>query len=251
MNNKKIFFLSGLPRSGTTLFSNIIMQNPDIYSGGNSPVCQLMWDIQESCEIKCSEQLIATDRQDFKKELISSVPHQFYKNIDRSIIIDKCRAWTLKNNYQMIKDYITDDPKIIIFIRDIKEIVESFVKIGFIPNRIHEDRIFDHDSEPLMKYFYGVVSVKQNHSKNICVIDYNNFIKNTNEEMLKIYNFLEIDYFQHQYINIIDNSLENDIAYGIPNMHSIRNRVEKNNYIVKLNNSSIQKSKYLNSIIFN
>jgi len=41
--------LSGLPRSGSTLLSAILSQNPLIHAEGNSAVCQLMWDMQMSC----------------------------------------------------------------------------------------------------------------------------------------------------------------------------------------------------------
>ncbi|NBP58534.1 sulfotransferase, partial [bacterium] len=35
---KKYYFISGLPRSGSTLLSAILNQNPRFYSGPNSPV---------------------------------------------------------------------------------------------------------------------------------------------------------------------------------------------------------------------
>lgn len=227
------------------------MQNPSIYSGGNSPVCQLMWDIKDSCENKCHQQLIATRSEGFKEELMSSIPHKFYKNIDKNIIIDKCRAWTLKNNYEMIVNHIDRNPKIIIFIRDIEEILKSFIRIGFIPKVIREDDIFNYNSEPLMKYFYGVIYAKQNYQENIHIVDYNEFIKNIDKEMLKIYNFLEIEYFKHQYVNIIDNTLENDEAYGILGMHSIKSNIKKEDYRINISNMSIEKCNYLNSILFN
>lgn len=31
MNQKRIYFLAGLPRSGSTLLANILLQNPSIY----------------------------------------------------------------------------------------------------------------------------------------------------------------------------------------------------------------------------
>lgn len=250
MKNKQFFFLSGLPRSGTTLFSNIIMQNPNIYSGGNSPVCQLMWDIQQSCENKCLEQLIANKREDFQKELISSIPNQFYSNIDRKIIIDKCRSWTLKNNYKMIKEYITDSPKILIFIRDVEEIIKSLINIGFITQEESEKNIFNFNNSTFMEYFYGIIYAKEYYKESILLVDYNKFIKSTNEEMIKIYNFLEIDYFHHTYINIIDNQIENDNAYGIEGMHSIRNNIKKQKYNIEISKKGKIFCKSMNDMLF-
>jgi len=250
MKNKQFFFLSGLPRSGTTLFSNIIMQNPSIYSGANSPVCQLMWDVKQSFETKCSEQLVASGREDFKKELISSIPNQFYNNVDRKIVIDKCRSWTLKNNYEMIQEYITDNPKILVFIRDIEEILKSLIKIEFIPRVESEENIFTFNSATLMEYFYGIMYAKQYYRESICLIDYNKFVENTDEEMKKIYSFLEIEYFQHTYTNIIDNNIENDSSYGIKDMHVIRSNVEKKRYEIDISEKSKVFCKNMNDMLF-
>jgi|GEM_PF-4605816 len=39
---KKIHFISGLPRSGSTLLSGILTQNPGIHAGMSSPVASLI-----------------------------------------------------------------------------------------------------------------------------------------------------------------------------------------------------------------
>jgi hypothetical protein len=41
---KKYYFLSGMQRSGNTLLSTILSQNPKIYSSKLSPMAQYMWD---------------------------------------------------------------------------------------------------------------------------------------------------------------------------------------------------------------
>ena len=44
----EMVFLAGLPRTGSTVLSAVLSQNPDIYAGTNSPVCQLMIDADAS-----------------------------------------------------------------------------------------------------------------------------------------------------------------------------------------------------------
>ena len=72
--------LSGLPRSGSTLLSALLSQNPEIHAEGNSAVCQLMWDMQQSCLSAAKEQLLANNRQSTIKDIISQIPHLYYKN---------------------------------------------------------------------------------------------------------------------------------------------------------------------------
>ena len=40
--NKNFYFMAGLPRSGSTLLSSILNQNPRFYSGPSSPVVATM-----------------------------------------------------------------------------------------------------------------------------------------------------------------------------------------------------------------
>ena len=75
-------FLSGLPRTGSTLLSAILCQTPHIHAEGNSAVCQLMWDIQQSCLTTASQQLAANDKIDVIHDLVSQVPDIYYKNIE-------------------------------------------------------------------------------------------------------------------------------------------------------------------------
>ena len=76
--------LSGLPRSGSTLLSAILSQNPDIHAEGNSAVCQLMWDINKSCETTASEQLKANYREKTINDMVLSIPNTYYKNISKN-----------------------------------------------------------------------------------------------------------------------------------------------------------------------
>jgi sulfotransferase len=146
-----MFFLSGLPRTGSTLLSSVLNQNPKIYSGGNSPVCQLMWDMQVSCETSSKQQLLANKKIGIQDDLVRAIPYIYYKNINQKHIIDKCRSWTLPANLQIIKRYITPNPKIIVLTRDINEIVESFVKLRKLNNWKDEnkDDLLIPDSEPI------------------------------------------------------------------------------------------------------
>ena len=121
--------LSGLPRTGSTLLSAILDQNPEIHAEGNSAVCQLMWDMQVSCETVASEQLTANNRQATQDSLVSAIPAIYYRNTKATHIVDKCRSWTLPANMDMLKRYVRDDPKVIVLTRPIDEIVQSFVEL--------------------------------------------------------------------------------------------------------------------------
>ena len=150
-----IAFLSGLPRTGSTLLSAILHQNPAIHAGGNSGVCQTMWDAQES--IERNEQIKAT-KANVQGDIVGAIPGLYYREVTRPIIVDKCRSWTLPSNMEMIRRYITDDPKVIVLTRPIGEIVDSFDRL-FKANEwsgdFRRDLTIPH-SEPVMRSLDGV-----------------------------------------------------------------------------------------------
>ena len=88
LNNKKFFFISGLPRTGSTLLSSILCQNPLIHAEGNSALCQLMWDNYISCSNNSIEQLTANNHLDLIFKIISNLQQIYYDKVTRPIIID-------------------------------------------------------------------------------------------------------------------------------------------------------------------
>lgn len=46
--NKSIYFLAGLPRSGSTLLANILAQNPSIYVTPTSGIVDMLVQVRNS-----------------------------------------------------------------------------------------------------------------------------------------------------------------------------------------------------------
>jgi sulfotransferase len=220
---KQLVFLSGLPRSGSTLLSSILSENPLIHAEGNSAVCQLMWDMSVSCEINSREQLAANNRFETQQYLISEIPKIYYQNIDRPIVIDKCRSWTLEKNINLIKQYICPDPKIIVLTRPIDEIVQSFIRLGKENSKVFNSKeLLSPGSEPIMRSLNGVDWAKKNNSGEFLFIDYSDLVSYTNEVIASIYSFCGWDHFKHDLSNIVNRFPENDDVYGMRGMHEVR-----------------------------
>ena len=220
---KQIAFLSGLPRSGSTLLSSILSENPLIHAEGNSAVCQLMWDMSVSCEFHCQEQLKANGRLDTQEHLIREIPNIYYQNTSRPIVVDKCRSWTLEPNVQMIRKYICPDPKIIVLTRPIDEIVQSFIRLGKENNKVFSSReLLSPGSEPIMRSLNGVDWAKKNNSGEFLFIEYSDLVSYANEVIASIYSFCGWDYFEHDLSNIVNRFPENDDVYGMQGMHEVR-----------------------------
>jgi sulfotransferase len=240
INNKekKIFCLSGLPRSGSTLLSAILNQNPIIHSEGNSALCQLMWDAFNSLNGNAKEQLAANNKQNIDFDLIRGIFKIYYKNVldEESIIIDKSRAWTHPENLHIINKYIDPNIKIIVLERPINEIVKSLGKI--MENNligINLKQFLIPNTEPLMRSLAGLHWAKNNNINNTFLfITYDELVSKPREVIKGIYDFLKLDYYEHNFDNIINKYNENDNAYPVKDLHRIRPIIGKqeNNYIL-------------------
>lgn len=243
----KFIALSGLPRSGSTLLSAILSQNPDIHAEGNSAVCQLMWDMQESCNHGAKEQIAASNKFNVVNELIRAIPHIYYNNINKPIVIDKCRSWTLPDNINMLYTYISKKPKVIVLERPLIDIVKSFVALRLKNNwkGDPEDGLLDEWSEPIIRSFNGLKWAKENNNGEFIFIKYDDLINDTKNEINHIYEFCELDLFEHNLNNIINKNPENDEVYGLIGQHDIRPIISKRHLDVKLSNNIINKCKTL------
>lgn len=218
--------LSGLPRSGSTLLSTILHQNPDIYAEGNSAVCQLMWDMQQSCETSAREQLEANYRFNTAYDLISEIPNIYYQNTTRPIIIDKCRSWTLPANQDLLRRYVTDTPKTIVLTRPTDEIINSFALLHKANDKPFDaNEYLREDSEPLMRSLRGVEWAKQVNAGEFLFVTYNELVTETNSVLDKIYSFIDAPRFDHDLKNIENVMCENDYVYGLAGMHDVRSQI--------------------------
>ena len=230
--------LSGLPRSGSTLLSAILSQNPLIHAEGNSAVCQLMWDMEQSLINNCGEQINANNRQKTSVDLITSIPHIYYKNNDKNekIVVDKCRSWTLNENISLLKKYVDKNIKIIILERPLLEVVNSLVKMYNKNNKIIDiERLLDNNSEPIMRSMEGIVNAKKNNKDNTFLfITYEELITDTKTTLKKIYDFCNWTYFEHDLKNIFPKYRENDTIYNLNGLHDVHTEITKPDYNIIL-----------------
>lgn len=233
-----ITFLSGLPRTGSTLLTSILNQNEQIFAGPNSALCQLMWDMQVSCwnteQIKNSPHI--------QDRLLPEIPKIFYKNIDKNII-DKCRSWTLPANLELIDKYITKSPKIIVMLRPIVDIVKSFVFVRKMNGWDNpEQGLLEEGTEPIMRSLNGVLHAKSINNGQFLFIEYDDLVSSPEQTIKKIYDFCEWDYFKHDFNNIENKFVERDDFLGLIGLHDIRKEVAKRKVKIKLSDECFSKA---------
>jgi sulfotransferase len=233
-----ITFLSGLPRTGSTLLTSILSQNPEIHTQGNSALCQLLWDTQVSCW-NTQQMKHSTDVPD---RLLGAIPELFYQGTTGHII-DKCRSWTLPANLELINKYITKSPKIIVMMRPIVDIVRSFVFIRTMNGwQNPEQGLLDEGSEPIMRSLDGIKHAKSIDSGQFAYYWYDDLVNNPESVINSIYEFCKWDKFDHQYDNIKNLTPERDDLLNLIGLHDIRPKLGRREIDIKLSDELYEKA---------
>lgn len=238
MSIKKIHFISGLPRSGTTLLSSILNQNDRFYSGPNSPVINMMFRIEE---FKNDEMNKAFPRNDSLEKVKSSIIYNYYFDDEQPIVFDKNRGWV--GHIDFIKQYITSNPKIICTVRSVKDVLTSFITLfrkNNYPNDsfINTTKLHENDSDICMTLLTtGIVgiSIRQlidgfnKYPNNILFVHYDDIVENTDNTLKRIYNFINEDYISTIHTQKIKEKyiVDDYEAYRLIGMHTIRDKIEK------------------------
>ena len=234
--------MAGLPRSGSTLLKSLIDQNPNIHTNPVSPVMELMYYNEEY--FKTSEQYNAYPKPENAYKIVSSLIDHYYVERPESIMIDHCRAWS--NNIERIKTYITPNPKIICPVRDVVEILTSFItmihrnsdEVSFVDQALM-DGGFTVDDDNRCQYLMGNDGIVdqalwaqsqafiRHDEKHLLMVEYDDLVNTPEETMRRIYDFLEVDYYHHDFNNVQNNHRESEDQWNLKDMHHVRDKVKK------------------------
>jgi len=246
--NRKLFFLIALPRSGNTLFASIMNQNPDIACTANSVTLEI---IKNLYLIKRTD--VFQNFPDHKSldNILDNVFNLYYKDWPQRIIIDRGPALTSGNpgNFELMQKHFKPGFKCIVLLRDLMDVFASYMKWYTENPDSFVNKLGKNDEEKLLNLMANdgaiikeIKSIKNSYNyPNMChFIKYDDMVTDPKTVFQKLYKFLDEPYYPHQFQNLKQINI-NDIEYDDTvlgkNMHTIRPTVKKetNNYIVPKN----------------
>jgi sulfotransferase len=124
---EKIIFNSSMPRSGSELLQVLLHQNPDIYGSPTSPLLEFLYGMRGNTGLT---EVQAQPRDLMRKAFArtcKAAAEGYYSGItDRPIVCDKNRGWAA--NYNWTSSW-ADQPKMIVMVRDLRGIIASMERI--------------------------------------------------------------------------------------------------------------------------
>ena len=224
---KKLFFIAGLPRSGSTLLGTLLNQNPLIYTTHSSSFVEILYRTYSIWNDKnFAEDFAGSKMKNMKIPYLQEITQAYFKQqTNKPIVFDKRRHWNSIENIKMFKEIFNQEPKIICPVRNIEEIVASFKSI-FLKNKKTlnlESNIFD------VPFFHLKKTWNSEFKRCLFFVEYNDLVKSTQKTLNKIYDFIGQPYYKHNLNNIVSNDPLKEVEkiYGLKGLHNLQKTIKK------------------------
>lgn len=235
---RKYHFISGLPRSGSTLLSAILKQNPRFTTGISDPLHGYIKGILQITNTAAGMEALVDIPT--RVRIMKGIFDSFYST-SRGVCFNTNRGWS--SDTALLKT-LYPDFRMIICLRDIPWILDSFERLNNAnPHTIkplynHQDlgNVYDR-CRMLMGAIPGspgyvsgpLTNVKHSfycsENSQLFFMEYDHLVKNPGVVMRQIYDFLGEEWFEHDFSNVEDSWDEFDNQARISGLHTVRREV--------------------------
>ncbi|MDP1772666.1 MAG: sulfotransferase [Methylobacter sp.] len=230
-------FISGLPRSGSTLLAAILRQNPRFHAGMTSPVGSLF--NAALAQMSAGSEFGAVVGVDQRRAVLRGLFTSFYESYpDDAVIFDTNRQWCAK--LPALLD-LFPGAKIIACVRNVAWVMDSIERL-YRANPYENTRLFgnmqrstvynrleglaQHDQlvgfawSALREAFYG------EQGASLLVLDYDLLAQAPQKLLPLLYQFIGEPLFEHDFENVEYDAPEFDFQLGVEGLHRVRPKVE-------------------------
>lgn len=235
---KTFYFLSGLPRSGSTVLASILNQNPDVYVTPTSPMLDLLIENQDAFWKLPSVK--ANPNPDQLTNVTRAMINSMWEHRTESIIIDKNRGWG--KNMPASSILFEKDIKVVATVRDLPSIMASWLTLLHNNPNSHMDKTLINkgykptDENRMGEMWFnmvkdcmeGLVQLKKDAPDRLLLVDYDELIKNPAKILNDVVTFLNLPVYTYNILDIQNDTEDDDmVAWGLNGMHKIRPKLEK------------------------
>jgi sulfotransferase len=229
-----VHFISGLPRSGSTLLAAILKQNPRFHADMTGPVALLCGVMHE--RIGGSGEFSFYFNEQRCAQMLRGIFDTYYTQVPSGhVVFDTNRTWTAR---APLLGALYPDSRIICCVRDIGWILDSIERMR-VRNPLRLSKIFAQAPaesiyarvDGLMHSENGLVGAAWSSlreawfseaARRLLVIPYDVLVREPYETLRKVYAALGEPYYDHDFQNVIYGAPEYDDNLGMPGLHTIQ-----------------------------
>jgi sulfotransferase len=233
---RPVHFISGLPRSGSTLVAALLRQNPRFHAHMSSPLAGMVDAMLGEMSDRNEFSVLVDDEQ--RRRVLRGLFESYYgTEFAAEVIFDTSRVWCSK---LPVLNELLPEFKIIACVRQLSWIVDSleravrknalrpsfmfnFQTAGTVYNRVEAiangDGVVGYSYNALKEAFYG------EHAQHLMLLQYETLVRDPARAMAAVYDFIGAPSFQHDFDNVHFDVGEYDERTGMPGLHAVGRKV--------------------------
>ena len=229
-------FISGLPRSGSTLTSALLRQNPRFHAGMTGPVAGLFEGVLNQVAAGSEMSTMVNDAQ--RARILRGLFDSYYADVERPVVFDTSRSWTANLPAVM---RLFPEAKVICLVRDLAWIMDSMER-QFRSNAFENTRLFNNPGERSTVYTRVEAMAGANRlvgfpwhalreacygefADRLVLVEYDLLIARPAEVMPLLYEFLGEEAFEHDFDNVEYDAPKFDSQLGLDGLHRVHKKV--------------------------
>jgi sulfotransferase len=236
--SRAFHFISGLPRSGSTLLAAILKQNPRFSAGMTSPVADIMGVVVAEMSNKNDFSYAISDEA--RISVLRGLVKNFYAaQSDADVVFDTSRLWC--SRIPML-DTLFPTAKIIACVRPLPWVLDSMERLAR-KQPVNVSKVFRFDTnttvysrvqaltdprgmvgfsfQAIKDAFYG-----QYAAGHLMLLTYETLARDPEAALRAIYKFIDEPWFEHDFDSVEYGASEFDQRVGMPGLHTVRSKVE-------------------------
>jgi hypothetical protein len=225
--NKTLHFLSGVPRSGSTVLAAILNQNPMTHVSTTSGLGAAL----DGLATAWHQNNLLVDNDPERKKLahtMRGVIDAFYETTDKPIVIDKARNWPIPVIMHAMNQVLGRKPKIIATVRSIPDCMASFVRVAK-PDNLDEFVINGSLANHLKGSYLTLQQGCSYDPESFLFVEYEDLLADPKAQLDRIHTFLDLPAFEYDFSNIDGAPVKEDDEnlHGYAGLHDIKPVLER------------------------
>lgn len=237
-STRKYHFISGMPRSGSTLLAAILKQNPRFRAGMTSPLADIMGVVIAEASSKNDFSFDVSDGR--RAALLKGLVENFYAGPEGAeVVFDTSRLWCSR---MQLLGALFPEAKVIACVRQLPWVLDSMERlVRGQPTGVSKVFRFDTNTTVYSRIqaladprgmvgfafqatkdaFYG-----QYAPGHLLLLTYESLVRDPAKSMRAVYRFIGEPWFEHDFDHLEYNAAEFDDRVGMPGLHTVRPKVE-------------------------
>lgn len=231
-----VHFISGLPRSGSTLLAALLRQNPRFYAHMSSPLAGMVDAMLGEMSDRNELAAFITDEQ--RQRVLRDLFASYYgAESATEVIFDTSRRWCSK---LPVLNELFPAFKIIACVRQVPWIIDSLeraiqrnaLRPSFLVNFQTGSTVYNRvegvaSGEGIVGFSYNALkdAFYGEHAHHLMLLQYETLVRDPAMAMAAVYDFIGESPFQHDFDNVHFDVGEFDERTGMPGLHAVGRKV--------------------------